>query len=89
MDEIFAVILPITLILGPVIGISFLMTSKNKKLKVRGYYFLSGLITFFGFGCFYMAYTGENTAGYAWMGICALGTMWAYKKADKIKNEKE
>tara|TARA_B100001057_G_scaffold176484_1_gene177260 strand:+ start:563 stop:727 length:165 start_codon:yes stop_codon:yes gene_type:complete len=49
MGEIFVAILTITLILGPVVAISFLMISKNKKLKVRGYYFLSGLITFFGF----------------------------------------
>ena len=84
MSEVLVLVLTVTLVLGPVVGISFLMTSKNKKWKARGYYCLSLCLACFGFGFFYMAYTGENTAGYIWMAACAYGTFWAYETAKSI-----
>ena len=44
-------------------------------------------ITIFGFGSFYMAYTGENTGGWVWMIVCAYGTYWSYQNAEKIKRD--
>ena len=89
MSEALRLIISVTFILAPVVAISFLMTTKNKKLKVVGYYLLSGLTALFGLGFFWLAYTGENRGGYAWIGLCALGSFWAYQKANSIKGEKK
>ena len=50
MSEVLVLVLTVTFVLGPVVGISLLMTSKNKKWKARGYYCLSLWLACFGFG---------------------------------------
>lgn len=74
---VFAVVI----ILLPVIAISFSMTSKSKKTRAAGFFGLSAFLFLAALVCFSMAYTGENRAGYMWMGLASYGSYWAWMKA--------
>ena len=79
--QTFAVSVTIVLILGPVIFTSYAMTAKSAKVRARGYYGLSSLLFLAAAGCFAMAVSGENRAGFAWMVAATYGAYWAWGKA--------
>lgn len=78
-------IVSITLVLVPVIAISYMMTANDPKVKAMGFFGLSAFLVIAAFGCFIMAFTGENRAGYLWMAPAAYGSFWAWNKAQAFR----
>jgi hypothetical protein len=57
------------------------MTAQSSKARTWGYYGLSAFLFLVCGGCFAMAVSGENRAGFVWMAPVAYGTYWAWNKA--------
>ncbi|KIC19611.1 hypothetical protein [Leisingera sp. ANG-DT] len=80
-------IFSVLLILVPVISVSFAMTSNSPRLKARGYFGLCALMFIAAGGCFALAITEQNRAGYVWMAFLAYGSYWAWNRAAEIKSK--
>jgi phosphoglycerol transferase MdoB-like AlkP superfamily enzyme len=79
--QLIGVIVTIVIVIIPTIGISYAMTAKNAKWQAAGYYGLSAFLFLSALGCFAMAVSGENRAGYAWMTAAIYASYWAWSKA--------